>query len=315
MTHFGTTSDGRDVEAFTLSAHGITATVLSLGAILQDLRLDGMDYSLTVGSDQLRDYEGAMKNHGAIVGPVANRLSGAQAVIDGMIHQFDANFLGKHTLHGGTTGTHMRIWDGVQTGDDHLELSLELADGDGGFPGNRHITAAFDILPGPALRLTITTTTDAPSIANLTNHSYWNLDGKDHMRDHTLKIMADAYLPTDNEFLTTGEIVPTASSSFDFNNSTKMTLAETPVDNTFCLARDRREMTEVLHLEGASGISMRVATTEPGIHIFDDRPNHRSIAIEAQGWPDAPNKSGFPSIAVTPEAPAVQITEWRFTSP
>jgi len=313
VTPFGTTADGHAVHAFTLSAHGLAATILTLGAILQDLRLDGIEHGLTIGSRNLRDYEGAMKYHGAIVGPVANRVSGAQAKISGTVHHFEANVLGKHTLHGGTHGTHTRIWQGVQTGPDRLELTLDLADGDGGFPANRRIIAVFDILSGPALRLTITTTTDAPSIANLTNHSYWNLDGTDHMCDHGLQISSESYLPTDDEFVTTGEINHIGGTPFDFSALKNLTLAENPLDNTFCLALARRDLTEVLHLRGASGTAMHVATTEAGIHVFDDRPNHRAIAIETQSWPDAPNKPDFPSIDITPNAPIVQITQWRFS--
>lgn len=313
MTPFGITKDGHAVCAFTLSGHGLTATVLNYGAILQAVQLDGTDYSLTVGSKTVAGYEDPMKFHGVIVGPVANRISGAQATIDGMVHHFDVNLLGKHTLHSGAAGTHARIWHGVQNKPDTVDLTLDLADGEGGFPGNRHIRATFEILAGPRLRLTIATTTDAPSIANMTNHSYWNLDGTDHMRDHVMQIEADAYLPTDTEFVVTGDIRPVEGSGFDFNTLRDLTLGSPPLDNTFCVAHDRRDLTEVLHLRGASGVSMHVATTEAGLHVYDNRPHHAAIAIEAQGWPDAPNKSGFPSIAVTPDAPVVQITQWQFS--
>ncbi|MFT7441566.1 MAG: aldose 1-epimerase [Sulfitobacter sp.] len=313
MTPFGTTSDSRHVDALTLSAHGLTATVLTFGAILQDLRLDGVPYSLTVGSDRLIDYEGAMKYHGAIVGPVANRISNATASIDETTHHFDTNFIGKHTLHGGSTGTQTRIWKIAHHQPDRLDLTLDLADGDGGFPGNRHITARFDIVAGPALRLSITTKTDAPSFANLTNHSYWNLDGAGHMRDHHLRIDAATYLPIDDESVVTGEITSVGDTPFDFTTPTPLTLGHDPLDNTFCLSDQRRALTEVLQLKGASGIAMSVATTEAGILIFDNRPTYASIAIEAQGWPDAPNKRGFPNIDVTPDYPTVQITLWMFS--
>ena len=313
MTPFGITSDGRDVHALTLSAHGLSATVLTFGAILQDLRLDGVAYSLTVGSDQLSDYEGALKYHGAIVGPVANRISNATATIDETTHYFDANFIDKHTLHGGTTGTQTRIWQIAHHQPDRVDLTLDLADDDGGFPGNRHITARFDIVAGPALRLSITTKTDAPSFANLTNHSYWNLDGTDHMRDHHLRIDAATYLPIDDESVVTGEITSISDTPFDFTATTPLTLGHAALDNTFCLSDQRRALTKVLELKGATGIAMSVATTEAGIHIFDNRPTYASIAIEAQGWPDAPNKHGFPSIKVTPNRPVIQVTEWRFT--
>ena len=313
MTPFGITSDGRDVHALTLSAHGLSATVLTFGAILQDLRLDGVAYSLTVGSDQLSDYEGALKYHGAIVGPVANRISNATATIDETTHHFDTNFIDKHTLHGGTTGTQTRIWQIAHHQPDRVDLTLDLADGDGGFPGNRHITARFDIVAGPALRLSITTKTDAPSFANLTNHSYWNLDGTDHMRDHHLRIDAATYLPIDDESVVTGEITSISDTPFDFTAPTPLTLGHAALDNTFCLSDQRRALTKVLELKGATGIAMSVATTEAGIHIFDNRPAYASMAIEAQGWPDAPNRHGFPSIKVTPNRPVIQVTEWRFT--
>lgn len=312
MTPFGTTSDGREVHAMTLSTHGLHAVVLTYGAILQEVRLDGVDHSLTVGSNDLSDYQGAMKYHGSIVGPVANRISNATANIHGKVFQFDQNFADKHTLHGGSNGTQSRIWQVQSHQSDSLTLTLELPDGDGGFPGNRTVTARYEIQPGPDLQLTITTKTDAPSIANLTNHSYWNLDGSDHMRDHRLRVDATSYLPTDDESVVTGTISPVGGTAFDFTQETALRLGDTPIDHTFCLAQSRRDLTEALQLRGASGVSMSVATTEAGIHIYDDRPNHHAIAIEAQGWPDAPNKAGFPSIDVTPEVPAVQVTRWQF---
>ncbi|SMX43412.1 aldose epimerase family protein [Octadecabacter ascidiaceicola] len=313
MTQFGTTSDGRTVDALTISAHGLSARVLTLGAILQDVRLSGIEHNLTVGAPDLSRYEGTFQYHGAIVGPVANRITNATAVIDGYDHRFEANLDGKHTLHSGTRGTQTRIWDVAHHSVDRLELTLKLGDGDGGFPANRTVTARFEILEGPALRLAIMTTTDATTVANLTNHSYWNLDGSDHMRDHSLQIDALEYLPTDEASFPTGEIAPVRQTPFDFTEQRPLALGSPPVDHTFCITKQRRALTEVLHLTGANGLSMRVATTETGMHIYDNRPAHDSIAIEAQGWPDAPRHNHFPSIEVAPQAPIEQITQWRFS--
>jgi aldose 1-epimerase len=234
-------------------------------------------------------------------------------VIDGFDHRFEANLDRAHTLHGGVRGTHARIWDVAHHVAERLDLTLNLADGDGGFPANRTITARFDILEGPALRLTITTTTDAPSIANLTNHSYWNLDGTDHMRDHALQIDALEYLPATDASFPTGEIAEVTQTPFDFTEEKLLTLGTPPLDHTYCLSQHRRALIEVLHLTGASGLSMHVATTEAGIHIYDNRPTYGSIAIEAQGWPDAPRHRQFPSIEITPQTPTEQITQWRFS--
>lgn len=322
MTPFGKTSAGATVDAITLSAHGLRATILTYGTILQDVRLDGIDHSLTLGSDRMADYEGVMEFHGAIVGPVANRLRGATVSIDGVQHRLDANMDGGHTLHSGKAGVHSKVWSIDSYSQNTVILSHKLMNGDAGFPANRHITAMFEIIKGPALRLTITTTTDAPSIVNVTNHSYWNLDGTDHMHDHTVRVDAAQYLPSDNQAFPTGEIVDVAKTAFDFRTDSPIIAGQPPLDNTFCVAQTRRALTECLWLQGASGVRMAVATSEAGMHLYDaksaQRPNgpfFEGIAIEAQAWPDAPNHAGFPSIAITPDAPVVQITEWRFSTP
>lgn len=313
MTPFGKTAAGEDVHAVTITGHGLTVTILNYGAIVQDVRLDGVDHSLTVGSDDMADYEGAMLYHGAIVGPVANRISGAQAVINGKTYTFDANDNGRNTLHGGYSGLHQKLWQIDDIGENYVTLSLFLPDGSDGLPGNREILARVEILAGPAMRLTLTTTSDADSLINLTNHSYWTLDGAGHMNDHTLRIAADQYLPTDTATITTGEIAEVAGTDFDFRTPRPLTLGHPPTDHTFCLARERRALTDVLWLSAKSGLTMTVSTTEAGVHVYDDRPEYAAIVIEAQGWPDAPNKPQFPSVAITPDAPVIQTTQWRFS--
>ena len=313
MTPFGALHSGEVVHAIPLHAYGLSATILTYGAILQDVRLDGMDHGLTIGAERLGDYETEMAFHGSIVGPVANRLSGAKAVIDGIEHRFEPNQNGQHSLHSGSAGTQRKIWQIDTTSPNSITLSHKMPYGEGGFPANRVLTAAFEILPGPALRLTLTTTADDISIANATNHSYWNLDGTDHMDDHQLRIAADHYLPTDGETIPTGDVAEVDETPFEFRQWRRLIPASPPLDITFCVARQRRTLTECLWLKGASGVEMSVATTEAGLHLYDGRPAYNGIAIEAQGWPDAPNTPRFPKIEVTPNAPAVQITEWRFS--
>lgn len=313
MTLFGTTAQGEDVHAITLSGHGLKVTILTYGAIVQDVRLDGVDHSLTVGSNNMIDYEGAMRYHGALIGPIANRISGGTAQVNGAVCQFDRNQDGTHTLHGGKDGLHRKVWKINAKSKIIVEMSLFLPSGKDGLPGNRTITATFEILSGPTLRLTVKTESDAESLINITNHSYWTLDGSGRMSGHTLRIAADAYLPTDDQTITTGEIADLAGSDFDFRTARPITFRAPPIDHTFCLSNRRRALTDVLWLRAKSGLAMTVATTETGIHVYDDRPNHGAIAIEAQGWPDAPNKPHFPSVAITPESPVIQITQWQFS--
>jgi aldose 1-epimerase len=312
LTPFGTLKDGRNVDTITLAAHGMRVTVLTYGAILQDVRLDGVDHSLTVGSDDIADYEGGMAFHGAIVGPVANRITNAVIKVDGDTHTLDANLGGGHMLHGGSAETHTKIWTVVDHTAEAVTLACTLPDGEGGFPANRHVQATFEITQGPVLRLTLTTTTDAPSVANLTNHSYWNLDGTDHMQGHIVTVDAAQYLPADAQTFPTGEVADVASTAFDFQTPTQFVAGSPPLDTTFCVARARRELAPCMILRGASGLVMTVATTEAGVHLYDGRPAYDGVAIECQGWPDAPRHSHFPSICVVPDAPVIQVTEWRF---
>ncbi len=312
MTPFGTLQTGQQVHAVTLSGHGLTATILNYGAILQDVRLDGIEHSLTLGSDTLADYETTMALHGAIAGPVANRITGARAIIDGIEHMFSPNLDRRHTLHGGRRATHNRLWDIADHGSTHATLTTTLMDGESGFPANRHMTAHFEITPGPALTLTITTTTDGPTLVNATNHSYWCLDGSGQMSDHTLHITASRYLPTDANSFPTGDIADAADTPFDFTTPKPLTLGDTPFDNTYCLSDTRGPLTDCLTL-ACRNVTMTVATTETGIHIYDNAPHYAGLAIEAQGWPDAPHNPNFPSILATPNAPTVQKTQWKFT--
>ena len=319
VTPFGITKTGAQVDAVHLSGFGLHATILTYGAILQDVRLDGIAHGLTLGSDRLRDYEDRMIYHGAIIGPVANRLSGAVVTIDGVAHPLEANLNGQHMLHGGSSGTHKKIWNIDNISRKSVTFSTYLQNGEAGFPGNRTITARYDIIEGPAMRLTLTTISDAPSVANATNHSYWNLDGTDHMRDHVLRIAAPRYLPTNASAIPTGQVATVTGTAFDFTAGKHLVPGAPPLDTTFCVANGQRPLTECAWLHGASGITLAVSTTEAGVHVFDASvarrpgcPYYEGIAIEAQGWPDAPRHAHFPTVAIMPDRPVTQMTRWCF---
>lgn len=311
MILFDTLPDGRDVHALSLKGHGIRATVLTYGAILQDLRLDGVGHSLTLGSDDIADYCGDMRYHGAIVGPVANRISNGRTVIDGISHGLERNQDRKHTLHGGAAGLHRKIWEVRGATPTQIILGVCLPDGSDGLPGNREVTARYEIKDDGTFRLTITTTTDAASVANATNHSYWTMDGSGHVKDHWLQIKADSYLEADAEVIPTGDQIDVTGTAFDFRTAKTPPFGDTAIDHNFCLSDGQVPLREVLTLR-AGALEMVVSTTEPGVQIFDDRPAYGAVVVECQGWPDAPNQPGFPSVRITPEAPMVQITQWQF---
>ena len=312
LRRFGKTAAGQVVEAIDLAAGDLSVTILTYGAILQDVRLAGVTHALTLGSLWLSDYETTMPYHGAIVGPVANRIAGARAQIGGQVFRLEANE-GANTLHSGVTGTHRKLWRIEALEESRLKLALDLPDGEGGFPGSRKVRAVFEAEAPAVLRLTLTAMTDAPTWVNLANHSYWCLDGPGGWEGQRLSVDAERYLPVGTDMLPTGNVARVDGTVYDFRTQREVVPAAPPLDTCFCLAAGRRELTPVAVLEGRGGVRLDMATTEPGLQVFDGRPGYRGIALEAQGWPDAPNRPGFPSVVLGPGEVYKQVTEWRFS--
>jgi aldose 1-epimerase len=317
---FGNTSSGETVQVITLKTGDLTARILTWGAILQSARLDGVSHDLTLGSDRLEDYLGDLKHHGSLIGPVVNRLTNAEATIAGQRHQFEVNFNGRHTLHSGVIGCHRQNWTVVEADDNSCILALTLPAGAGGFPGTRHLRAAFTVQAPASLTMSVSATTDAETILNFANHSYWNLDGTQTWTGHSLQIAADAFLPNDADFKPTGEICPVTGTDMDFREPRAITPGAPAMDNCFVLGRGQQPLRDVLWLTGTSGVTMTVATTEPGVQVYDQRGVQRTgqelyegIAVECQGWPDAPTHPHFPQINVKPGKTLTQVTKWAFS--
>lgn len=318
VSQFGMTADGRAVQKVTLGCGDFTAAILTWGSVLQSVRLDGVAHDLTLGSDDLADYEGAMRYHGSLIGPVANRIADATARLGGRELRFEANQDGRHCLHSGAAGTHLKIWRLAEVTDTACTLTLTLPDGEGGFPGKRRVTARWVVERPATLRLELAVTTDATTFVNFANHSYWNLDGSTTWAGHKLKIAADAILPTDADFLPTGEVLP-LSGPLDMRRGRLISPGAPAMDNCYVLGRVRETLRDVLWLEGLSGVAMTLATTEPGVQVYDgrdarrpDRKAYEGLAIEAQFWPDAPSQADFPSIELHTGETALQVSEWRF---
>lgn len=309
-----------EVHAIDLAAGDLSARILTRGATLRDVRLRGFERNLTVGDDDLALYEpdGPLRYHGALVAPVANRLRGARAVIAGVEHRFEAND-GPNLLHSGRAGTQFKLWDVLEEGPATVLLGVTLPDGEGGFPGTRRVTARFTALAPATLRLEVLAATDAPTLFNAANHSYWNLDGTPTWEGHALTIHAEGYTPVDAGLIPEGE-APVAGTPYDFRAPRAPRPGEPPLDHNFCTAAARGPLRDVLTLRGRSGVTMTLATTEPGVQVYDGsqgaRPGavfHEALAIEAQSWPDAPGRPSFPSILLRPGEAYRQVTEWRFS--
>jgi aldose 1-epimerase len=319
MTLFGTTQDGQDVHQITISGGDLTVTILTLGATVQSVRLAGLPYNLTLGSERFEDYTTSMDYFGAIVGPIANRIGNSRVRLDGMMHELERNENGQTHLHSGSDGVHRKNWKVLEQSADRVMLGLRLLDGAAGLPGNRDIRVTYQVSAPATLTMQIDGITDATTCMNFASHIYWNLDGSETWEGHQLRIAADHYLPIDTSTCPTGEVVPVADTQIDFRTSRKLAMGAPALDHNFCLSQGATDLRDVLWLTGASGLQMTLATTEPGMQVHDAAGSHRpgkpvyeGVVIEPQHWPDAPNNKGFPSIKVTPDKAYHQVTEWRF---
>ncbi|MDD7969926.1 aldose epimerase family protein [Roseinatronobacter alkalisoli] len=325
-TEFGALADGRMVERITLHGGGMVAQVLTLGAIVQDLRMDGVAHPLVLGTDTPDAYLGPMQYFGAIVGRFANRIAGARFELDGHTHHIPVNNAGGHALHGGPVGSSQRLWRVLEQSPASVTLGLFLPDGDMGFPGNLDIRATISLPGSGTLQFNISAQTDRATPCSLTHHGYFALDDTGGLSKHWLRVAADHYLPVDANLIPTGQIVPVADSAFDFRKARNLSGAA--LDHNFCLSTESQPLRPIAWLQSAeSGLIMQIDSTEAGLQVYTGsqipaaglpglggrcyRP-FAGIALEAQAWPDAPNRPAFPSAILRPDGQYEHETRYSF---
>lgn len=314
--------DGRPVRAVTLRGGGLRATVLTLGAIVQDLRLEDEDRPLVLGCADPAAYLDRAQHMGAIVGRFANRIGGASFVLDGRRHDTDPNFPGRHTLHGGAEGTGRQVWSIEDLGPDRVTMGLALPDGHMGFPGNLTIRATIAV-QARALAIEMQARTDAATPCSLAHHGYFALEPGGDIRDQHLWIYADSYLPVDGDLIPLPGIAPVEGTDFDFRSPRP--IGGTGYDHNFCLSRGPVPLRPVARLTGRSGLGMTVLTDAPGLQIYDGRhfdgfaglegqvcAPYAGIAMETQHWPDAPNRADFPDAILRPGQTYRHRVSYRF---
>jgi len=314
--------DGRDLHAISLQADGLAARVLTLGAIVQDLRFEGVDHPLVLGSPDPAAYMTTTRSMGAIVGRCANRINGASFTLDGTTYHTDKNCLGRHTLHGGVEGVGQQVWQIEDHAPDRVTLSHVSPDGHMGFPGRLTIRATIS-LQDQALVTEMEAVTDAPTPCNLAPHGYFNLDGSDDVLDHHLMIAADRYLPLNDDLLPLPGTGLVEGTLFDFREDRE--IGRSGYDHNFCLADSVLPPRPVARLTGRSGLAMTVETNMPGLQIYDGRhfaglPGldgrvygpHAGLAMETQFWPDSPNRPDFPDVILRPGQTYRHHAAYRF---
>lgn len=317
-----TLPDGRRVQRVSLGAGRMSAEILTLGAIVQDLRIEGVAHPLVLGCPDIADYLGPGRYFGPIAGRFANRIGGARFTLEGREFRTDPNFLGRHTLHGGADGCDAQIWRIEALAADRVTLRLDLPDCHMGFPGALRIAAQI-ALADDMLAITLIAQTDAPTPCSLAHHGYFDLDGTGDIRRHSLMIAAHHFLPVDDQLIPTGQIAPVAGSTVDFRAPRPIGAAGH--DLNFCLSDGPRALRPVAWLTGESGVSMQVETTACGLQFYDGGHidgvagldgrryrRHAGLALETQAWPDAPNQPGFPDAILRPGQVYSETTRYRF---
>ena len=313
-TFFGETSEGSPVRAFDISGDGLSARMIEWGAVLQDLRLDGVDRPLTLGFPTMEGYLADGQHIGAVVGRVANRLSGGRFSVNGVPGLATRNIGGRDTLHGGAHGWGRRLWRAVEGDGRRVVLRLDDPDGAEGFPGAVAAECAYEIAGG-ALRITMTAAASAPTIVNATHHAYFNLTGENAVDDHEIAIFADRLTPLNERLMPTGAVEAVARAS-DLRAMSR--LGRRVIDVNYVLSDTRRDAPEEAARLRGGGVDMRLSATAPGLQVYtgDNLTGafapRAGLCLEPQYWPDAPNHPCFPSIEIGPDRPYREVIELAF---
>ncbi len=329
---FGTIPDGEEVREVAIAAGDLSARILTWGAVIRDLRLAGFDHPLVLGFDRLDHYLNHSAHFGAVAGRSANRIGQGRFSIDGRQYQVSLNEKGRHHLHGGFHGFGVRPWRLIDHNAASVTLAIDSPDGDEGYPGRVAARVRYIVEAPATLRLEAEAITDAPTLVNLAQHSYFNLDDSPDILDHQVRIFAEAYTPTDADDIPTGEIVAVAGSVFDFRAPRpirQMRRGErVTLDKNFVVDR-KKAATPRPHVRLHSlknGLTLDIASTEPGVQFYDGYKLSIPVpglggrrygvsagcCFEPQVFPDAPSHTGFPSSILRPGETYRQSTQYVF---
>ena len=327
---FQTEVDGKQTALYTLTnANGMEVCITNFGGRIVSVMVpdkDGVMRDVVLGFDSIADYVKYPSDFGATIGRYANRIGQGKFSLDGVDYQLPTNNYG-HCLHGGPKGFQYRVFDAVQPDQHTLKLSYLSKDGEEGFPGNLNCTVTFTLTDDNAIDIQYDAETDKPTIVNLTNHSYFNLDG-DPSRDNSeylLMVDADNYTPVDSTFMTTGEIVTVEGTPMDFRQPTAVGAR---IDDDFQQLKNGLgyDHNWVLNTKGddsracatlvspKTGIKLEVFTNEPGIQVYAGNfldgtlrgkkgityGRRASVCLETQKYPDTPNKPEWPTAVLRP---------------
>jgi aldose 1-epimerase len=345
--------NGTAVTRYTLSnGRGMTVRILNYGGIIQSLEVpdrQGHVGNVVLGFPTLDGYlatnsSSSKPYFGCLVGRYANRIAKGTFTLNGNTYHVPVNNNG-NSLHGGTVGFDQKVWQATpRQGGDTVGLSLQYVSpsGEMGYPGTLTSTVTYTLDQTNRLNIDYQATTDAPTVLNLTNHTYWNLAGESalHIYDHRLTLNADRYTPTDSTQIPTGQLAPVAGTPMDFTRPTAIGARITVNDpqlmtgqgydlNWVINRTDDTSLVQAAKVEDpASGRTLTVLTTQPGIQFYSGNfltgaitgtSGHAyrqgtGLALETQHFPDSPNHPDFPTTTLNPGQTYHQTTVFQLGS-
>lgn len=342
---YGHLDDGTEVRRCVLQAAGLRVAVLTYGGIVSSLEVPdraGCMGNVVLGLPALVDYVRRSPYFGAIVGRYANRIARGRFTLDGMERHLACND-GPNALHGGVRGFNKRVWDIVAAGTRRLELAYTSGDGEEGYPGTLRVHVTYELDEDRTLRIGYSAETSAPTVLNLSNHTYWNLagEGSGTALDHELQIEADSFTPVDATQIPTGEIRLVDGTPFDFCKPTPVG-ARVRVNDPQLLAGRGYDHNWVLRggvtsaprpvarmHDPNSGRVLEVLTDQPGLQFYSGNfldgtlvgPGGRAyrqgdaLVLETQHFPNSPNQPAFPSTVLRHGQRFQSATLLRFPAP
>ena len=330
--NFETTIDGKPTDLYVLKNHnGMEAAITNYGGRLVSLIVPDKNGKMTdvvVGFNSVEGYEKSTEPYfGATIGRYGNRIAKGQFSLDGKKYQLSINN-GVNTLHGGKKGFQYEVWDADKLNDSTLQLTYLSKDMEEGFPGNLNVKVTYSLTGDNGFKAQYEATTDKPTVVNLTNHAFFNLNGEGSgtILNHTVQIYADKYTPIDSGFIPLGPIAVVKGTPFDF---TKPTTIGARIDENNIQLKNAKGYDDNFVLNGTkvnglnhaatvtgdkSGIVMNIYTQEPGLQFYSgnfmfgkntfsdgSKDDFRTaFAMETQHFPDSPNEPSYPSTVLKP---------------
>lgn len=347
---FGTTSAGVPVDEFSFTnSSQVEVRVITYGGILTAVNVPdraGAVCNVALGFDNLKDYETHNPYFGCITGRYANRIARGQFSLAGKTYRLAIND-GPNHLHGGKVGFDKKVWEVVREisapGQEGVELHYLSPDGEENYPGSLDVSVTYLLTAQNELRIEYRAATDAPTVVNLTNHSYWNLagEGSGTIYDHVLQLNADLFTPVDATAIPLGELAAVAGTPLDFRQPTRVgerirsdhqqVVFGKGYDHNWVINRpspaDRSLVQAAEVSDPTTGRRMQVWTTEPGIQFYTGNfldcsnygPSRKAyrqadgLALETQHFPDSPNQPAFPTTVLRPGETFQSTTVYKFS--